>query len=250
VTILVAGNTDIGKKRKSNQDSILILPEKNFFVVADGMGGHSGGDIASQMAVAICEEKIPAGSISDSENILREVIMEVNKRIFDRAKNQPELKGMGTTITAVWYQNNELLIGNIGDSRTYLVNNKKLYQLSRDHSLVQEKIDMGIYSRQAAAKDPQKNVLIRTVGYDELVNPDIFHYKISKNDIFLQCSDGLHGKASEHDIITIINEVIPNPQTATQQDLQNAVTKLIKLANDNGGNDNISVILSIAQENK
>jgi protein phosphatase len=128
-----------------------------------------------------------------------------------------------------------------------LINSKKIYQLSRDHSLVQEKLNYGVYNREQAALDPQKNVLVRTVGFEEDVDVDVFTYKVVKNDIFVLCSDGLHGKVSDEDMLYIINEQIPNPATATEATAKIVVDRLIKLANDNGGQDNITVILVIAQ---
>lgn len=154
---------------------------------------------------------------------------------------------MGTTIVSLYFRGQNSYIGNVGDSRAYLVNSKKIYQLSRDHSLVQEKLNYGVYNREQAALDPQKNVLVRTVGFEDDVDVDVFTYKVVKNDIFILCSDGLHGKVSDEDMLYIINEVIPNPATATEAAAKTVVDRLIKLANDNGGQDNITVIIVIAQ---
>lgn len=248
MTILSSGHSDIGMKRSTNQDSICLYPEANFFAVADGMGGHNGGDIASQMSVKILPEFISKNIKSKAvPELMAESIKFVNKSIFDHGQKNAELKGMGTTITAIMFNANEINIANVGDSRTYLVSNNKLYQLTRDHSLVQEKLNIGLYDREAAKADPHKNVLIRTVGFEEELEVDVFHYKIQKNDMFMLCSDGLHGKVSDEDIIHIFNKNIKTPEESTQENLDATVHELIAQANANGGQDNISVIIAIAK---
>jgi serine/threonine protein phosphatase PrpC len=221
--LISAGKCDIGRKRKTNQDSIYLNPEKNIFVVADGMGGHNGGDIASAMAV----KHVPDFLIQH----------------YDMDPIQASVR----TVVTLYFKGQNLYCTNVGDSRTYLVNKKRLFQLSKDHSLVQEKLNMGIYDREQAAKDPQKNVLVRTVGFDDKVDVDVWTYKVSKNDIFLGCSDGLHGKVSDEDIVFIINKFIPDPGKATKKDVEHCAQFLIDQANRNGGNDNISVIIVLAQ---
>lgn len=247
MAILCYGASDIGRKRKSNQDSICVNHEHHFFAVADGMGGHSGGDIASQLSVKIIPEFIQKNPEKDAPALMKEMIEEINRAIFQKAQVEPELQGMGTTITAIHFKGPELIVGNVGDSRVYMVNNHHIFQMTRDHSFVQEKLNMGIYNREEAVKDPQKNVLVRSVGFEPDVNVDVFHYKICKNDIFLLCSDGLHGKVSDGDILHIVQKHLNNPGTCKISDVQAAVTELIQQANDNGGQDNISVIVAVAQ---
>jgi PPM family protein phosphatase len=140
------------------------------------------------------------------------------------------------------------LIGNVGDSRVYMVHAGQVFQMTRDHSFVQEKLNMGLYTREEAAMDRQKNVLVRSVGFEPEVLVDVFTYQICKNDLFLICSDGLHGKVSDADILYIVQKNIPNPAEATRSDLARTVQELINQANENGGQDNISVIISLAQE--
>lgn len=249
MSIIFAGATDIGRKRKSNQDSICLVANQKLFVVADGMGGHNGGDIASQMSVKLMPEFMGNHPDPDKEipELLKEAVSFVNKSIYDHGQENSELKGMGTTITSIIFNTNNLNIANVGDSRTYLIQNKKLYQLTRDHSLVQEKLNIGIYNREGAKADSQKNVLTRTVGFEPQVEVDVYNYKVSQNDLFLLCSDGLHGKVSDEDIIFIINREIPNASSATQEDLERLAMALIDQANRNGGQDNISVILAMAK---
>lgn len=247
MAILSAGASDIGRKRKSNQDSICLDPHHNFFAVADGMGGHSGGDIASQLSVQVMPQYFTKHHETDPQALMKGMIQEINQAILDKAEEQPELHGMGTTISAILFHGHNLIVGNVGDSRVYMVNNNHIYQLTRDHSFVQEKLNMGIYTREDAVKDPQKNVLVRSVGFEAEVNVDVFSYRICKNDIFLVCSDGLHGKVSDADILYIIQKNIVDPGTCIIEDLQAAVKELIQQANDNGGQDNISAILAVAQ---
>jgi protein phosphatase len=246
--IIHAGATDIGRKRKTNQDSICLDPKHHFFAVADGMGGHNGGDIASQMTVQLMPQFLEKFKETlEPKDLMARCIQHVNQEIYRRSEEQPELKGMGTTVTAMLFHNNKLWIGNVGDSRTYMIHNGEVYQLTRDHSFVQEKLNMGLYNREEAAKDKQKNVLVRSVGFEPEVLVDVFSYQICKNDLFLICSDGLHGKVSDRDILYIVQKNIPSPASATAADLQKAVQELIHQANENGGQDNISVILSLAQ---
>ena len=243
VKVIYSGNTDIGQKRKTNQDSICLLPEKGFFAVADGMGGHNGGDIASQMSVKLLAEYLNSHN-AKTEEALESAIKYINKSIFDHGQKHIELKGMGTTVSAIQFNEKLINIANIGDSRVYLVNNNLLFQLTRDHSLVQEKLNLGIYDRQGAKEDPQKNVLIRTVGFEEEVDVDVYKYRLNNNDLFLICSDGLHGKVCDEDILNIILQHIDQKDAATQEQLDNAAAHLIYQANLNGGQDNISVILA------
>ena len=245
--LIAAGATDIGRKRKTNQDSFFVSMEKKLFIVADGMGGHNGGDIASQMAVKILPDYLTQNIDMDPSLLLNASIKECNRSIKNFGETHPELVGMGTTIVAFYFRGQNIYIGNVGDSRAYLINNKKIFQISRDHSLVQEKLNYGVYTREQAALDPQKNVLVRTVGFEDDVDADIFTYKVVKNDIFLCCSDGLHGKVSDEDIVYIINQHIPDPASATQEVANTVIHKLISLANENGGQDNITAILVIAQ---
>lgn len=246
--LLSSGDTHIGQKRTSNQDSICLYSERNFFAVADGMGGHNGGDIASQMSVKLLPEYIDK-NIDNFEipELLIKSIQHVNDTIYDHGQNNSELKGMGTTVTAIMLNGKEMNIANVGDSRTYLIKEGKLFQLTRDHSLVQEKLNIGIYNRSDAAADPQKNILIRTVGFEPELEVDIYHYTYSKNDLFLLCSDGLHSFVSEKDITYIINNCIPDPKEAKQEQLDQAVSELINQANINGGKDNISVIMTLVK---
>jgi protein phosphatase len=245
--LIASGNTDIGQKRKSNQDSFHIDMDSKFFVVADGMGGHNGGDVASQMATELLPQYINKNITMDPINLLKVSLKETNKNIKQYGENNPELIGMGTTVVSLFFKDQNLYVANVGDSRAYLINQKKIYQLTRDHSLVQEKLNHGLYTREKAALDPQKNMLVRTVGFEDKIEVDVFVYKICPNDIFLTCSDGLHGKVSDEDILFLINKFIPNPEKADQKMADKLISALIELGNENGGQDNITAITVIVQ---
>lgn len=246
--IISAGDTHIGMKRQSNQDSIFLDSSSHLYCVADGMGGHNGGDIASQMSVELLPKFIKANKNNfDIETLLDKSIIHVNESLYLHGQKNQELKGMGTTITCITFEDNDIIIANVGDSRAYMVNDKKIYQLTRDHSLVQEKINLGLYGREEARLDNQKNVLIRTVGFEPELEVDVFRHKVTKNDIFILCSDGLHGKVSDEDIIHIVNNHIPHPEAANENSLKLAVQTLIDQANKNGGQDNISVIIALVK---
>ena len=219
----------------------------HFFAVADGMGGHNGGDIASQLSVKIMPDFFESNPQLDPQALLKSMILDINKEIIKTADEQPALKGMGTTVSAILFHGQNLFIGNVGDSRVYMVNGNNIYQMTRDHSLVQEKLNHNYYSREQGAKDPDKNVLTRSVGIDPDLLVDVFNYRISKNDIFIVCSDGLHGKVSDADILYIVQQTIADPASCTKEIVENAVSQLIQRANDNGGQDNISVIIAVAQ---
>lgn len=245
--IIFSGATDIGRKRKSNQDSICLDPKHSFYAVADGMGGHNGGDIASQMSTSIMPVYLEQSTDNDNQVLMDSLIQFINASILKKAQEVPELAGMGTTVSAIKFCGPNLIIGNVGDSRVYMINNSQIYQLTRDHSFVQEKLNMGIYTREDAVRDPQKNVLVRSVGFDEELQVDVFNYRISKNDVFIICSDGLHGKVSDADILHIVKKTMGDPSQCTKDDVDRAVKELIDQANENGGQDNISVIIAVAQ---
>ncbi len=245
--IICTGATDIGRKRKTNQDSICLDHTHHFFAVADGMGGHNGGDIASQLSVAIMPEFLKSNTSMEPEKLMKNIIKEINLAILKKAEQTPELHGMGTTVSAIQFNGPQLTIGNVGDSRVYLINNQHIFQLTRDHSFVQEKLNMGIYTRADAVNDPQKNVLVRSVGFEPEVVVDVFQYRICRNDLFIICSDGLHGKVSDADILHIVKKNISDPSRCQLDDLERTVKELIQQANENGGQDNISVIMAVAQ---
>lgn len=245
--LLVAGKTDIGLKRSTNQDAILLDSKNLLYIVADGMGGHKAGDVASTTAIQKIGEYVRTHSSSDPKRLLNEAILHVNAALYLESEKNPDLKGMGTTVVSALFKGNYLYLANVGDSRAYLINKGELFQLTKDHTLIQEKISLGIYSREEAHKDKMKNVLIRTVGYEEKVEVDLFTYKVARHDLFLLCSDGLHGRLSDQQILNQTLRFVPDPALAHQDDLEQLVNALISLSNENGGQDNISVVACLAQ---
>jgi PPM family protein phosphatase len=246
--LVSAGLTDIGRKRKTNQDAIYVGEKDWFFLVADGMGGHRGGDIASQMAVSKMPDYLAKSKSKTPQEALEKAIQHTNGLIFKRGQKDPKLRGMGTTVVSMYFKGEELFIGNVGDSRAYMVSSRELYQLTRDHTLIQEKLNLGIYDRENAAKDPRSNVLVRTVGFADQVEVDLYDYQPSAGDLLLICSDGLYGKVSDHDILQIINNASSDPLQHTEQSLSRLAQELIERANLNGGNDNISIIVVVVTE--
>lgn len=246
--VICAGISDIGRKRETNQDSIYISNSDQFYVVADGMGGHSGGDLASTMAVKHMSEFVKKiDDFKDSPNkYLKQCIAHANQQVKDFADTNEHLKGMGTTVVSVLFGKDTIAVGNVGDSRAYLINESQLFQLTRDHSMVQEKVNMGIYTRKQAADDPHKNVLSRTVGYDDDIEIDIFSYKPKSGDLILLCSDGLHGKVSDEDILYLIKNTLLKKEV-NYTNVRDCVQTLVRQANENGGQDNISVIIAAVQ---
>ncbi|EQC51801.1 Stp1/IreP family PP2C-type Ser/Thr phosphatase [Bacteriovorax sp. DB6_IX] len=243
--VICAGISDIGRKRETNQDTIYISNADQFYVVADGMGGHSGGDLASTMAVKYMSEFIKSQNDPQSTpgKSLKESIMHANNQVKNYADLNENLRGMGTTVVSVLFGSDNIAVGNVGDSRAYLINEHQIFQLTKDHSMVQEKVNMGIYTRAQAADDPHKNVLSRTVGYELDIEIDIFSYKPKAGDLILLCSDGLHGKVSDEDILYLISNTLLK-KDVNYTNVRDCVQTLVRQANENGGQDNISVILA------
>ncbi len=241
-----AGHTDIGLKRSSNQDRIYLDLPNQLFVVADGMGGYHGGEIASQMAVDLIPVYLKDHPELSARERLEKSLIHANDRILEKGKTSEELRDMGTTVTAFWVHDSELLIANVGDSRCYLVHQNQIFQLTRDHTILQEKMNLGLISRTEIYPKEMNNTLIQTVGFDAAISVDLFSYKIHRQDLFLLCSDGLHNRLKNHEILTILQNY-SKKENLTPEDLQLATQDLINAANQRGGQDNISAILISAQ---
>lgn len=246
MAVIFSGKTDIGKKRSSNQDSIYLGGAERLFIVADGMGGHQGGDIASQMAVSLFPKIFRENIQRPVTELVGEAFKVTNQGIYDYSLKDEKLKGMGTTLVGHHFRDQNLHLFNIGDSRCYLVHQGELFQLSKDHSLIQEKINLGIYTREEAAQDKQKNILVKSVGFEPKIDIDQYHFKVHRGDIFILCSDGLHGPVSDSQILAAVNRHCPPKSPPTQHALDAITSELIDLANALGGPDNVSVIVSAA----
>ena len=241
-----AGFTHIGMKRSQNQDHFVCAPELSVFVVCDGMGGHKGGETASLLAVTtICDSiraaKNAGGTIAPNA-VLRNAILDANRAVNERAKVQPELQGMGTTCTTLFFHGGTAYIGHVGDSRAYLLHPKRIWQLTRDHSLVQEKLRAGLITRDQLKTDKMKNVITRSVGFEGQVDVDIYQMAVHAGDSFLLCSDGLSGLCDDSELTEVMDS-----NRASKKTLEDTAKALCEAANRNGGDDNVtSVLVSIS----
>ena len=246
--ITILGLTDTGIVRAKNEDSIGFDSALGLVVLADGMGGHRGGEVASSMTVDAVIDKlqqslpqIQAGEIDEASGFSREsiciqdAVVEANQQVFQASETNPEHKGMGTTVVVLQFYNNSFSLAHIGDSRCYRLRSDKFEQITKDHSLLQELIDRGFYTPEEARKSMNKNLVTRALGIDPVVMPDIQEDIVLKNDLYLLCSDGLTDLVEDEDIYLTIKQFSAN--------LEEAAKQLITKANQNGGKDNISVML-------
>lgn len=230
--------TDIGKKRKLNQDFVYVSEKPvgnlpNVFVVADGMGGHNAGDYASKCTVETMVREIRGSFEKNPVRILGKAIRAANDQIRRRAREDESLYGMGTTVVAATCLGHYLQVANVGDSRLYIINDE-IRQITRDHSLVEEMVRMGGIDRNAARNHPDKNIITRAVGALDTVEIDFFHEELRPGDLVLMCSDGLTNMLEDEEIGMILRERIS---------IEERTEKLVEAANNNGGKDNIAVIL-------
>lgn len=230
--------TDIGKKRKLNQDFVYVAETSignlpNVFIVADGMGGHNAGDYASKCTVETMTREIRGCFEKNPVRILGKAIRVANDQIRRKAKENDSLYGMGSTVVAATCLGHYLQVANVGDSRLYIINDE-IRQVTRDHSLVEEMIRMGSLDREAARNHPDKNIITRAIGAMDTVEIDFFNEELKPGDIVLLCSDGLTNMLEDKEIGSILRE---------RSSLEERAGKLIEAANNNGGKDNIAVIL-------
>jgi serine/threonine protein phosphatase PrpC len=235
--ISCAGNTDVGVVRSGNEDSFLLDCAKGLFIVADGMGGHAAGEVASEMAVQIVAKELGSlRGLSDGEAAakMRSAIRKANAAIFDRTLAEHDKRGMGTTTTVMVLFSRRYLIGQVGDSRAYLLREGHLLQLTKDHSYVQEQVDAGLLTPEQARTHPYSNVITRCVGANEDVAPDVYFGNLETGDVVLLASDGLTGMLEDQQIATIMG---------AEDNPEGAVNKMIADANRRGGLDNITAIV-------
>ncbi|KQL54679.1 protein phosphatase [Heyndrickxia shackletonii] len=236
--------TDTGKVRLNNEDNGEILTNKSgiyLAIVADGMGGHNAGDIASEMAVNVLKEywekSFPVGGIDAAiaEKWLRDTIADVNIKLYEHSRTDSNLDGMGTTLVAAVCTNDFITIANIGDSRGYLLNENGFQQLTEDHTLVNALVKTGQISKEDAQHHPRKNLILKALGTEEIVEVDIKTILVDNGDCLLLCSDGLYDKLTD----TEIKEMICKDGLTMEEKAQT----MIDLANENGGEDNITIVL-------
>lgn len=230
--------TDVGQKRQVNQDYVFASEEPvgnlpNLFVVADGMGGHKAGDFASSFAVQILLHTILEDENQNPIKIIRNAVEEANRKVLEAAKQHAEMEGMGTTMVLVTIVDDYAYVANVGDSRLYLIEDKIL-QITKDHSLVEEMVRRGLITKEEAKTHPDKNIITRVLGIGPEVEVDFFDIHLKENSTLLLCSDGLSNMVSDDDIWRIAN---------TSRDLREMGMRLVSLANENGGKDNIAVVL-------
>jgi protein phosphatase len=248
--INVAGFTHVGMKRNHNEDSYLLLPEENLFCVADGMGGHSSGEVASKIAVEEMAEFFRlSGRDQDAtwpfkmdkargydENRLVTGIKLANVRIFERAQSDAKFKGMGTTLVSAYFAANTALIGHVGDSRCYMVRGNQITQLTEDHSLLNDYIKAKKLTPEEIENFPHKNVIVRALGMKDSVQVDLLKQDMQEGDVLLLCCDGLSGMITDQRMAEIVDK--------NRLDLQRAAHMLIDAANAAGGIDNITTVLA------
>ncbi len=229
--------SDLGRVRAVNQDAALVADD--LFVVADGMGGHRGGEVASEIAVTVMGDEV----VEPTVDALVAAVISANRKINNRSRDEAELSGMGTTVTAMALisddEGERLGVVNVGDSRTYVVDQDELVQLTDDHSLVGEMLRSGQLTKEEALDHPQRNILTRALGVDSEVEVDWFEIQIRQGDRYLLCTDGLFNEVSEDQIASVMRR-LADPDEAAQE--------LVRLAVEHGGRDNITVVIVDVEE--
>jgi len=247
-TLEIAAATHTGMVRSHNEDTIGSDPAIGLAVLADGMGGYNAGEVASGIAVALVTKQTrellsrmgaARPEVADRRQIAAEILTDAiahaNNSIFHAASSQPQYSGMGTTLVVALLADNFINVAHVGDSRMYRLRGDDLVQLTRDHSLLQEQIDSGMITREMARRSQNKNLVTRAVGIEPAVDPEINSFEIREGDTYLLCSDGLNDMVEDDDIHLTL--------TSLQANLPLAANQLVQMANDNGGRDNVSVIL-------
>lgn len=230
----ISYKTDIGLKRVNNQDSILVCKDIGLCIVADGMGGHNAGEVASSNAVEFIESYIRENiEKEEKKNLIVNSLLKANKEIYLKSLNNEEYKNMGTTCSLILCENFNVYIGHVGDSRIYYINNDYINQITEDHTFVEKLVESGEITREAAKIHPKRNVITRAVGTEYDLKVDFLSYAVEKKSKILICSDGLTGKIDDSEIFEVVNA----------NTIEKSVNSLVKLANDRGGSDNISIVL-------
>ena len=241
--------TDVGMVRDHNEDAIGSDADMGLMVLADGMGGYNAGEVASEIAVQTITELAAEGATREDRNdrdpasglmrqtiVLRDAVSRANKIIFQTAQSQTHCEGMGTTLVAAMFYDNTVSIAHVGDSRAYRLRNEQFEQLTLDHSLLQELVDRGFYSEEEAQRSTNRNYVTRALGVEPTVEVEVQEFDVLPDDIYLLCSDGLPDMVEDEDIHLTISTFNASLDVVGQQ--------LVKLANDHGGRDNVSVMLT------
>jgi serine/threonine protein phosphatase PrpC len=236
------GLTDVGRRRESNEDEFLVEPALDLYAVADGMGGHAAGEVASRLAVDALREWLStqaAGGGGDpvrraAEQLL-EAVRHANVKICDSVHAHIERRGMGTTLVALLVRDRHAIIGHVGDSRAYLLRNGTLKRLTSDHSWVNEQVKLGLLSDEAAQRHPMRNIVTRALGSRAEVAAEVREEGVQAGDVFLLCSDGLNTMLSDEEIAEVLGRHGSDPEAACRE--------LVRRANDRGGEDNTTVVV-------
>jgi len=232
------GQTNVGLKRTENQDSILMDTESNLFAIADGMGGHKEGKLASQLAIEQLHKSFKKSLDSDNihpETLLTNAFQEANTRVYEKSLESLQMDGMGTTLVAAFISQNKIFFGNVGDSRAYLFRDPYLWRITEDHSILYTQIKNGLIDEAKASLMIDTNIITRSIGFTANVEIDIFQKDLQPNDLFILCSDGLIDMIGDKEICEISKKYAPDV----------LVNQLINRSLDAGGNDNISVVVII-----
>jgi protein phosphatase len=231
----MAGFTDTGMVRPHNEDCILVDAGHGFALLADGLGGYNAGEVASGMVVSLVAEGLRTQTAIDPVGLLKREVAKANAVIFEASLRKPAYAGMGTTLVAAVFSDHRVTVAHVGDSRLYRLRAGRFEQLTRDHSLMQDQIDSGFISRMAARLSPQRSLLTKALGTEPLVAIELGAFDTLPEDLYLLCSDGLTEMLEDKDILRTL--------AAWQSNLPVAAQRLIQIANENGGLDNVSVIL-------
>ena len=239
--MIVSAISDIGTKREKNEDAMYASEDKDLplYIVADGMGGHNAGDIASNMAVDIIKEKF----LSDKESLnsprkikkfIKNVLIEANEIIYEKSVNELNCEGMGTTVVLGYYYDNKVYIGHVGDSRVYIIRNNNMAQITEDHTLVNELIKKGSITESQALNHPQRNIITQALGTSIDIEIDLDTVEFTSGDLLLLCTDGLYNMLEEKIILETLTK---------SRCLDEGTRTLVNMANENGGMDNITIII-------
>ena len=241
-------NSDVGRVRSHNEDSTAVDVGLGLAMVADGMGGHRGGEVASAMAVKSIHDQLhaelrdlvrgqvePESGYAHESLVLRDAVARANERIYRASAHEPQHQGMGTTVVALLFHNDRVSIAHVGDSRAYRLRGGRLERLTSDHTLVQELVDRGTHTPQEARACVNRNLLTRALGIAAKTDVDMAEWAVEVGDVYLLCSDGLHNMLPDAEISELL--------TDGEEPLATKASRLVERANDSGGEDNVSVVL-------
>ena len=235
----VGFKTDKGKRRKNNEDACFVIPNKNVYILCDGVGGHNSGEVASRKTVSGIAEYVNDNSLDDVKTFrtvktyFNNCVQKINYEIMTEARSSVENRGMATTLVVSYFRGSKLYVLNVGDSRAYILRNGELKQITEDHTYVNSLIKAGVITEEQAEAHENKNMITRAIGADYSVQADFFQAVVHPGDIVLMCSDGLYGEVHDEKMAELLQQ---------DKSMNDICTDLVDLANKNGGGDNITLI--------